>query len=367
MSNDALATIEREDLLGLAAALVDIPSVSGDENEIAGAVEARLRARAGDLRIERVGHNVVARTGDTHGKRVVLAGHLDTVPPNGNERAVIDGDTLHGLGSADMKGGLAVMLALAEEVAATHTSGMSRFDLTFVFYESEEVTDERNGLRKLFSERPDLVSGNFAVLLEPTDGWLEAGCQGTLRLQAIFRGQRAHTARAWLGVNAIHRGAEVLSRIAAAADEMQSVEVDGLAYREGLAVVEVRGGVAGNVVPDEFVLTVNRRFAPSVSLDEAVAQTRTLLDGADEINVTDAANAASPSLRDQLVAEFVDTLALQVRPKLGWTDVARFAQHGIPAVNFGPGDSELAHTATECVTRSSLNTCHSALRTFLAG
>lgn len=366
MNHDALATIECDDLLGLTAALVDIPSVSGDESGIADAVEARLHKRACDLRVERVGNNVVARTGDTHGARVVLAGHLDTVPPNGNERAVVDGDTLHGLGSADMKGGLAVMLALAEEVAATHTSRTQRFDSTFIFYESEEVAEERNGLRALFAKRPDLTEGNFAVLLEPTDGWMEAGCQGTLRLQAIFRGRRAHTARAWLGVNAIHGAAGVLSRIAAAAEEMRSVEVDGLAYREGLQVVEVRGGVAGNVVPDECVLTVNRRFAPSLSLDEALAQTRALFDGADEVNLIDAANAAPPSLRDGLVAEFVDTLGLQVRPKLGWTDVARFAEHGIPAVNFGPGDSELAHTAEERVTRSSLDACHSALRAFLA-
>ncbi len=364
MSSGALATVEHDDLLELTAALVGIPSVSGDEVEIADAVEARLRERAGDLRIERVGNNVVARSADSHGTRMVLAGHLDTVPPNGNARALVEEDVLHGLGSADMKGGLAVMLALAEEVAV---AGASRFDTTFVFYESEEVAEEHNGLRRLFKERPDLVEGDFAVLLEPTDGWLEAGCQGTLRLEAIFRGRRAHTARAWLGVNAIHRGSEALSRVAAAADEMRPVVVDGLAYRQGLQVVAVRGGVAGNVVPDECVITVNRRFAPSIPLDEAVAQTRELLDGADEINLVDAANAALPSLRDPLVSRFVDTLALQVRPKLGWTDVARFAQHGIPAVNFGPGDTELAHTAEERVNRASLAACHSALLTFLGG
>lgn len=357
-------TVERDDLLGLTAALVDIPSVSGDEVAIADAVESRLLELAGDLRIERVGNNVVARTADSHGTRVVLAGHLDTVPPDGNERAVVEGDVLHGLGSADMKGGLAVMLALAEEVAQ---ASASRFDVTFVFYEGEEVAEQRNGLRRLFVERQDLVEGNFAVLLEPTDGWLEAGCQGTLRFEAIFRGRRAHTARAWIGVNAIHRGAEVLARVAAAADGMRPAVVDGLTYREGLQVVGIRGGVAGNVVPDECVLTVNRRFAPSISLDEAVAHTRELLDGADEINLIDAANAALPSLRDPLVSEFVDTLSLQVRPKLGWTDVARFAQHGIPAVNFGPGDTELAHTADEWVNRSSLAACHSALLTFLHG
>lgn len=349
------------DLLELTAALVDVPSVSGDEARLAEEVAGWLRAWAPGLSLERVGDNLVARTDVGAERRVVLAGHLDTVPPAGNARACIEGDTLRGLGAADMKGGLAVMLALAAEVAAR----APRLDVTFVFYACEEVAEARNGLRALFAERPDLVAGDLAVLLEPTNGWLEAGCQGTLRMAATFRGARAHTARAWLGVNAIHRAAPVLARLAAASEEMRAVEVDGLAYREGLQVVSVSGGVAGNVVPDECVVVVNRRFAPSRTLDEAIDATSALLAGADEVEVTDAATAAAPNLRDPLVVELVDTLGLTVRPKLGWTDVARFAEHRIPAVNYGPGDAELAHTAGECITRPALDQCAHGLRRFI--
>lgn len=358
----SFAAIDTDDLLALTAALVDIPSVSGSEAAIADAVERRLRERARSLAVYRSGNNVIAKTDAGRGRRVVLAGHLDTVPPNGNERAVIEGDVLRGLGSADMKGGLAVMLALAE-----HAAGAARFDLTFVFYESEEVADIYNGLRRLFAAEPELVQGDLAVLLEPTAGHIEAGCQGTVRLSAVFRGQRAHTARSWLGVNAVHRAAPVLARLAEVGAGMGPVVVDGLEYREGLQVVEVRGGVAGNVVPDECSIVVNRRFAPSVALEDAISETRALLEGADEIEVVDAASAAHPNLDDPLLAELVTGLGTSVLPKLGWTDVARFAEHGIPALNFGPGDPELAHTAAEHVTRQSLDTCHATLRTFLAG
>ncbi|MGH9004394.1 MAG: succinyl-diaminopimelate desuccinylase, partial [Acidimicrobiia bacterium] len=335
-----------------------VPSVSGHEEDLAAAVDARLRL--GDLEVERVGANVVARTRAGWERRVVLAGHLDTVPANGNEVPKIDGDVLYGLGAADMKGGLAVLLRLAEEVAAG-----ARFDLTFVFYESEEIADEYNGLRHLFEVRPDLVAGDFAVLLEPTDNWLEAGCQGSIRLEATFAGERAHTARPWRGVNAVHRAAPVLSRLAA--HQPEEIEVDGLRFRQALQVVDMQGGVAGNVVPDRCTISVNRRFAPSLSLEEAEAEVRDLLAGADEVTTTSVSPAAHPNLSDPLVAEFAGRVGAPVRPKLGWTDVARFSAHGVPAVNFGPGDPEVSHTAGEHVTRASLDACHSALARFLAG
>jgi succinyl-diaminopimelate desuccinylase len=344
------------DLLGLTAALVAVPSVSGQEAELAEAVETRLRR--GTLAVERVANNVVARTQGGASQRALLAGHLDTVPANGNERPVVDGGVCRGLGSSDMKGGLAVMLRLAEEVAAT-----ARFECTFVFYEGEEIADEFNGMRLLFAERPDLVAADMAVLLEPTDNWLEAGCQGSIRVEATFLGERAHTARPWRGRNAVHRAAPVLARLAA--HEVEPIEEDGLVYRQALQVVEVRGGVAGNVVPDRCTVAVNRRFAPSLTMEEAEREVRALLEGADDVALTSVSPAAPPNLDHPLVADFTSRLQVPVRPKLGWTDVARFTAAGIPAINFGPGDPELAHRAGEEVAAEALESCYQALRTFL--
>jgi succinyl-diaminopimelate desuccinylase len=345
------------EVLELTAALVGVPSVSHHEAALADTVEARLRARAPAVAVDRIGANVVARTNLGRDRRIVLGGHLDTVPPNGNAEPRVEGDVVHGLGSADMKGGLAVLLLLAERAAT------SRADCTFVFYEGEEVADEHNGLRRLFAERPDLVAGDLAILLEPTGGCVEAGCQGTLHLRAHFDGRRAHTARPWTGDNAIHRASEVLTRLAG--HEADIVSVDGLQYRESLQVVRIEGGVANNVVPDSCSLVVNRRFAPSYGVDEARVQTEALLRGADRVELVSASPAAAPNLGNPLVAEFVGTLDLAVRPKLGWTDVARFAAHGVPAINFGPGDPSVAHTPDEQVTRESLEGCLRVLAHFL--
>ncbi len=303
---------------------------------------------------------MIVRTDLGRDRRVLLGGHLDTVPANANEAPRLDGEVLHGLGAADMKGGLAVLLRLAEEIAAGRDP---RVDCTLFFYEGEEIADEFNGLRRVFADRPDLLAGDFAVLLEPTGGRIEAGCQGTLHLRAHFEGERAHSARPWKGSNAIHAAAEVLRRLAA--HHADTVTVDGLAYRESLQVVRIEGGIANNVVPDSCTLVVNRRFAPSYSVDEARAQVEKLLAGADRIEVLNVSPAAPPNLGDPLVAEFVATLDLEVEPKLGWTDVARFAARGVPAVNFGPGDPDVAHTADERVTRQSVEHCYDALRRFL--
>jgi succinyl-diaminopimelate desuccinylase len=355
----AVASAPAADLLGLTAALIAVPSVSLAEEPLAGAIEARLRPITG-LDVERVGLNVVARTDRGRERRIVMAGHLDTVPANNNAVPRIEGDVLHGLGAADMKSGVAVLLRLAEEVAAD-----SRFDCTFVFYEAEEIADEHNGLRRLFAERPDLVAGDFAVLLEPTDLWLEAGCQGSIRLEATFHGHRAHTARPWQGDNAVYRAAPVLQRLAEYTP--RELEVDGLCFRQALSVVGIHGGVAGNVVPDRCTIAVNRRYAPSLTLEEAEAEVRALLDGADEIALTSVSPAAHPNLNHPLVAEFADLLDVPVRCKLGWTDVARFSAHGVPAVNFGPGNPEVSHTAGEHVTRDSVEGCYTALAAFLTG
>jgi succinyl-diaminopimelate desuccinylase len=349
------------DLLALTEELCAIPSESRDERALADVVEQRLRAGARGLAVERVGDNLVARTELGRERRVVLGGHLDTVPANGNAVPRRDGATLHGLGTADMKGGLAILLTLADALAARPDA--ARFDASIVFYVGEEIAEEWNGLRDLFVRAPQLVAGDLAILLEPTDGWVEAGCQGTLHVCATYRGARAHTARPWMGENAIHRAAAALARVAAT--DPGSVAVDGLEYRQSLQVVRVEGGIANNVVPDVCSVVVNRRFAPSVSVEEAERETRALLADADEIEVVNASIAAPPNLWDPLVAELVGSFDLGVRPKLGWTDVARFAAAGVPALNFGPGDPTLAHTAEERVTGESLDGCHAVLARFL--
>ncbi len=368
-STAAVLATDAADLFELTTALVAVRSESHHEAELADLVEARLRERAPSLAIDRIEHNIVVRTQLGRDRRVLLGGHLDTVPANaGNEVPQVDGDILRGLGAADMKSGLAVLLRIAEELhAGSLLDGASRttHDVTLVFYEAEEVRDQFNGLGIVLREQPDLLAADFAVLLEPTDGWVEAGCQGVLVAKAGFDGERAHAARPWMGSNAIHSASELLMRIAE--HQTDTVEVDGLQFRESFQVVGIEGGVTGkhNVVPDRCTITVNRRFAPKYTPEEAEAQVRELLEGADDIEILQAQLAAPPNLTDPLVDEFVGGLSLPVRPKLGWTDVARFAAMGVPAVNFGPGDPEVAHTQGEFVTRASVEQCFDVLGRFV--
>jgi succinyl-diaminopimelate desuccinylase len=345
------------DLLARVAELIAIPSESHHETALADHVSARLQGLA-HLEVDRIGDNVVARTTGDRALRLVVAGHLDTVPANGNGVPRIDGDQLWGLGAADMKGGLAIMLELAAVVADPAV------DVTWVFYAGEEVAPVHNGLGHLFAERPDLVAGDAAVLGEPTGAALEVGCQGTMRLEVVLRGARAHTARPWMGRNALHRAGHLL----VALDDYtpRRPVIDGCEFREALQAVFMEGGVAGNVVPDRAVVTVNHRFAPDRTPDEARTHVEEVLgphlvDG-DEVSVVDLAGAAPPGLSHPLLAALRDRNGLEVRAKLGWTDVSRFASAGIPAVNFGPGDSSLAHTRDEHVDRASLDAVYRALR-----
>jgi succinyl-diaminopimelate desuccinylase len=281
---------------------------------------------------------------------LLLAGHTDPEPADGNAAARLEGDRLTGVGSADMKGGLAVMLELARTVSEPVT------DVTFVFYAREEIASAESGLGELFAERPDLLVGDVAVLGEPTSAAIEAGCQGTLRLRVVLRGARAHTARPWMGRNAVHRLAGVLSMLDGYVERRPVL--DGCEFREALQAVSVQAGVAGNVVPDEAVVTINHRFAPDRSLAEAEAHVRELLapylEPGDGVEVVDAAPAAAPGLGHPLLARLAELSGGDVSAKLGWTDVARFAEHGVPAVNFGPGDATVAHTADEHLDRSPL-------------
>lgn len=351
-----MTTNGRTDLLARTAALVDVASPSRAEGPLVDQLESELRAHS-HLEVTRVGDNLVARTTLGRRHRIVLAGHTDTVPAADNATARIEDDRLFGVGSADMKGGLAVML----ELAATLTE--PKVDLTFVFYAREEVSSIESGLGELFEARPDLVVGDIAILGEPTDACVEAGCQGTLRMRLQLQGVRAHTARPWMGRNAVHRLSGVLSALDTY--EARSPLIDGCQFREALQAVSIEGGVSGNVVPDAASITVNFRFAPDRSVADAEAHIREFfapfLEDGDVIDVLDLSNGALPGLNHPLLAALVERSGSQVFAKLGWTDVARFAAHGVPAVNFGPGDSTIAHTAGEYLDRAPLERVHAVL------
>lgn len=341
--------------VGLTRQLVDIESVSGDEKAVADAVEEALRSAA-HLEVTRNGDAVVARTTLGRDRRVVIAGHLDTVPVNGNLPSRLEGDVLWGRGTVDMKGGCGVMLALAVGIPDPSV------DVTWVFYDHEEVESSLNGLGRLAREEPGILAADFAVLCEPSNGEVEGGCNGTLRVDVRTTGTRAHSARWWRGSNAIHAITPVLQRLADYVP--REAEVDGLVYREGLNAVGIRGGVAGNVIPDECVVEVNFRFAPDRDAAAAEAHVREVFDGF-EVTLTDMAEGARPGLTDPLAQAFLASVGGEARPKYGWTDVARFSALGIPAVNYGPGDPSLAHADDERVPVEQIERCERGLRTWL--
>ncbi|MBT2531961.1 succinyl-diaminopimelate desuccinylase [Arthrobacter sp. ISL-48] len=359
-----------QDVALLTAALMDINSVSGNETELADAVETALRGIP-ELRVVRDGDSLIARTELGRRERVILAGHLDTVPlpatagargtvPSSWDSGVPGEGILYGRGATDMKGGVGVQLALA---AAMFDGGAApERDVTFVFYDHEEVEAVKSGLGRLVRNHGGLLGGDFAILLEPTDGTVEGGCNGTMRLEATTLGEAAHSARAWMGSNAIHSAAPILARLAAY--EPQTVNVDGLGYRESLNAVKIHGGTAGNVIPDRCVVVINYRFAPDKSPDQAEAHVRELLEGFDVVR-TDSAAGARPGLNHPAAASFVAAVGAEPKPKYGWTDVARFSELGIPAVNFGPGDPLLAHKDNEHVDADAIRECLRALRSWL--
>ncbi|GAA0343113.1 succinyl-diaminopimelate desuccinylase [Micropruina glycogenica] len=343
------------DLVVLLRALVDVESVSGNETALADQVESALQGHE-HLEVLRDGDTVIARTHLGRPERVVIAGHLDTVPVAGNLPTSLAGDRVYGRGTCDMKGGVAVMLAVA--VAATTPPR----DLTWIFYDHEEVEASANSLTRIASERPDLLVGDFAVLMEPTSAKVEGGCQGTLRFTVTTKGKAAHSARAWMGHNAIHDLAEVLAVLRD--HEPEQPVVDGLRYHEGLNAVAVTGGIAGNVIPDTATVSVNYRFAPHRSLADAEHYCRSLLPDHD-LTFTDGAAGARPGLDVPAAATFVDAVGGEPSAKFGWTDVARFSALGVPAVNFGPGDPSKAHADDEFCPIDELYTCRDALLRWL--
>lgn len=347
------------DVVELTRQICDIESVSGNETELADAIQAALSAYA-HLEVLRDGDAVVARTNLGRASRVVIAGHIDTVPVADNlpvkflpmEREQV----LWGRGTVDMKAGVAVQLKLAATVAEPNT------DVTWIFYDHEEVEASKNGLGRLARNHPELLNASFAVLCEPTSAQVEGGCNGTMRIEIKTHGVKAHSARPWMGKNAIHATAEILTILAN--HKTDEVEVDGLVYRESLNAVLISGGIATNVIPDAATITVNYRFAPSKSVAQAEAHLREIFAGFD-LTVTDSAAGARPGLDRPEAIRFVEATGTTAKPKYGWTDVARFSDLGVPAVNYGPGDPSKAHADDENVPVSQIYACESGLRSWL--
>lgn len=353
--------LDTSNLVELTMMICDIESVSGNEAALADEVENLLSSCA-HLSVVRDGNAIVASTNLGLPSRVVIAGHLDTVPVANNlptqlhhfEREQV----IVGRGTVDMKAGVAVMLKLAVELTTP------KFDITWVFYDNEEVASDLNGLGRLVRNHPKMIQGDFAVLCEPTSALIEGGCNGTIRFEVTATGKKAHSARPWMGENAIHKLAPALAKLASY--EPQTVNVDGLDYKESLNAVLASAGIATNVIPDSATLTVNYRFAPSRSAEEAEALMREFFAGF-EVVVTDLAVGARPGLNTLQAQAFIAALGTEVKPKYGWTDVSRFSALGIPAVNYGPGDPSLAHADNENVPVGHLFDCEAGLRGWLSG
>ena len=346
------------DLVQLTAELIGVPSVSGNEGALAERVARHLAGLPG--MITRLGHNVVYAAPRRAGRPLaVLAGHLDTVPAQGNETPRVENGRLFGLGASDMKAGLAVMLELARALAAASP----RFDLAYVFYECEEVALERNGLRKLWGELPWLAEADVAIVLEPTAGAVELGCVGSLNVEITAVGRAAHSARPWLGDNAVYKALPLLERLQAM--EPRPVTLAGVTYQETIQVTVARAGIGRNVVPDRFTVNLNRRYAPDRRPEDAIAEMRALVPESFEFQVVDVSPPAPPNAEAPLVAEFLSRFGLERRAKQGWTDVAQFAERGVPAFNFGPGVPELAHRADESLPVENLQRAYQVLAEFL--
>lgn len=345
-----------QDSAHLAAALVDIESVSGNERVLADEIEKALSG-VSHLELLRSDNSVLARTNQGTSTRLLLGGHIDTVPVAENLPSMRAGDLLYGCGTCDMKASIAVMLKLAVNIAAPSV------DVTYVFYDCEEIEAERNGLTRIERDHRDWLDADLAILMEPTDGEIEAGCQGTMRAVIETTGHRAHSARSWLGRNAIHSAGPVLRRLEEY--EPRDVEIDGCVYKEGLNAVKIEGGVAGNVIPDLCSVSVNFRFAPDRSVEQAEAHIREVFDGL-PVTIMDSAPGAMPGLATPAAREFVASVGAEPRAKYGWTDVSRFSALGIPALNYGPGDPNLAHTREEHVSLAKIAQAEDVVRRFLS-
>ena len=335
--------------------LINISSVIGNEEEITTAIEFRLAAVR---TIRRLGNALVI--GEPTGKPViVLYGHTDTVPEQDNGTAGVSGEHIHGLGASDMKAGLAVMIHLLE--AREIIDGP--YDVVGVFYDKEEGPSADNGLEDVLDAVPWLADAVFSIVLEPTDLNLELGCNGAMNADVVFNGHAAHSARPWLGENAVTKAGAWLAEMHDRRPE--PVEIAGLEYREVFSVTKASGGIANNVLPARFTLNLNYRFPPIYDLDEAEARLRAIANVADEILITDRASAGSIPEGNPYLDRLEELVGGAKTAKQGWTDVARLTGRGIPAVNYGPGEVAEAHQVTESVPIANLGTVYDVLHDLL--
>ncbi len=351
----------RERLLEALLFFLERPSVTGEEKALCDDLEARVGELPG-WRTERVSNNLIVsrREPDVSRERLVFAGHLDTVPePAGGLPVRIEGDRVYGRGASDMKAGDAVMLALLERFSW----GDSWAEPTFVFYEREEGPYAENGLEAVFAGSPWVLDADLALIPEPTAGALEAGCVGTAQVEVTFRGKPAHSARPWQGENALTAAGGFLAELHER--EVEEVAVEGLTFYEVLVPTMARGGRAKNVVPDTFWVNINYRFAPGRDLADVRRVFDGLLDGRAGYEISDYAPSGPVDLGNPLMQRLIET-GLEVRPKQAWTDVARFAQRGVSAANFGPGFPAQAHQSEEYAELALLEECYGRLVSFLA-
>ena len=349
--------------LELLRKLISIPSVYGNEKEIADFCENFLKEK--NYNVKRNSNTLLAfKEFNPHRKTVALVGHLDTVPGENEHTGKVINGKLYGLGASDMKAGDAVILKLAEEFSERD----SRYNLLFVLYEKEEGPYEENGLKPLFEKedfREVLKKADFAFVLEPTDNVVQVGCLGVIHAWFVFKGKRAHSARPWEGENAIHKGWELLKKLSET--EPKPYTVNGLTYYEVMnaTMTDFKGG--RNIIPEEFRVNVNYRFSPTKTLEEAVEDLKRLGEktGADEVEFTDLSPAARPCLDNPILSEFVEKFGVKVEPKQAWTDVAQLSANGIDAVNFGPGQPHQAHKRNEYVEIEKVKECYRMLKSFL--
>ncbi len=330
--------------------LVGIPSATGNEQEIQSALAARFEGREP---VSLVADSLVV--GEPEPGKILLVGHTDTVPLQGNPGARVEGDRVHGLGTTDMKGGLAVMVHLIEDMGTERIVG--------VFYAGEEGALSGNQLAPILDAHPDLIRAEAGIVMEPTNREMHAGCQGSVNARVWFDGEAAHSARPWQGVNAITRAAGFLEMMGRLEPELHPIE--GLPFKEVMSVTRAQGGVANNIIPARFELNVNYRFSPDRTTEEAIARLGDVCSAADGFEVNDASPAAYPALGHPLFTRLAEAAGSEIGHKQGWTDVAQLAARGVPAINFGPGETALAHKPGESVRIDDLDWAYSALRSVL--
>lgn len=329
--------------------LVDIPSETGNEQLIRDAIADRLSA----LPVSIVRDSLVV--GEPGPGKVILAGHTDTVPLQGHVGARLEGERMFGLGATDMKGGLTVMIHLLEDLGTDRIVG--------VFYAGEEGPVSDNQLGPVFDATPGLAEADVGVVLEPTNRGVDAGCQGAMNARVSFLGDAAHSARPWLGENAVSKAGGFLTIMHGLEPEIHVVE--NLEFREVMSVTRASGGIANNIIPARFDLNVNYRFAPDRTLDEATERVHEVCSEADEVEIVDIAPSAYPEVSHPLIQALIEASGGVLASKQGWTDVAQLAARGVPAVNFGPGETALAHKPGESVRLDDLEWAYGSLAAVL--